>query len=142
MNRKFWVGVGATVLLAAAGTPAKADLKLCNNTASKVGVAIAYKNKEGWKSEGWWTAEPQKCLNLLKGPLPSRYYYVYAVDLVKGGSWGGKAQICIKDKLFTIAGIDNCEQRGYQKQGFFEVDTGEEADWTVSLSGDKTTPSQ
>jgi uncharacterized membrane protein len=142
MTSNFWVGLGAATLLAIAGTPAKADLKLCNNTASKVGVAIGYKDKEGWASEGWWTAEPNKCLTLLKGGLIARYYYVYAVDKVKGGSWGGKAQICIKDKIFTIRGIENCTDRGFQKQGFFEVDTGEEADWTVSLSGDATTPSQ
>lgn len=142
MIRKFWMGLGAVALLAIAGTPAKADLKLCNNTTSKVGVAIGYKDKEGWASEGWWTAEPQKCLTLLKGALIARYYYVYAVDKEKGGSWGGKSQICIKDKLFTIRGIDDCTGRGFQKQGFFEVDTGEESDWTVSLSGDKTTPGQ
>jgi uncharacterized membrane protein len=142
MKRKFWMGLGASTLLLAIATPAKADLKLCNNTASRVGVAIAYKDKEGWASEGWWTAEPQKCLTLLKGALIARYYYVYAVDKEKGGSWGGKSQICIKDKIFTIRGIETCTERGYQKQGFFEVDTGEEADWTVSLSGDKTTPSQ
>ncbi len=142
MIGKFWIGMGAAMFLAAAGTPAKADLKLCNNTASKVGVAIGYKDKEGWSSEGWWTAGPQKCLTLLKGALIARFYYVYAVDQEKGGSWGGKSQICIKDKIFTIRGIDNCIDRGFQKQGFFEVDTAEEADWTVSLSGDKTTPSQ
>ncbi len=142
MIGKFWIGMGAAMFLAAAGTPAKADLKLCNNTASKVGVAIGYKDKEGWASEGWWTAGPQKCLTLLKGALIARFYYVYAVDQEKGGSWGGKSQICIKDKIFTIRGIDNCIDRGFQKQGFFEVDTAEEADWTVSLSGDKTTPSQ
>ena len=141
MIGKFWIGMGAAMFLAAAGTPAKADLKLCNNTASKVGVAIGYKDKEGWASEGWWTAGPQKCLTLLKGALIARFYYVYAVDQEKGGSWGGKSQICIKDKIFTIRGIDNCIDRGFQKQGFFEVDTAEEADWTVSLSGDKTTPS-
>jgi uncharacterized membrane protein len=142
MRSTFWVGLGAMMLLGAAGTPAKADLKMCNNTASKVGVAIAYKDKEGWASEGWWTVEPQKCLPLLKGALIARYYYVYAVDNEKGGSWGGKSQICIRDKIFTIRGIDNCTERGYQKQGFFEVDTGEETDWTVSLSGDKTTQGQ
>jgi uncharacterized membrane protein len=142
MDRKFWIGLGAMMLLATAGTPAKADLKLCNNTESNVGVAFAYKSKEGWSSEGWWTAEPKKCLTFLKGALSSRYYYVYAVDLKKGGSWGGKSQICINDKKFTIRGIDRCIERGFQKQGFFEVDTGEEADWTVSLSGDKTTQGQ
>jgi uncharacterized membrane protein len=142
MTRNFWAGLGALVLLSAAGTPAKADLKLCNNTASRVGVAIAYKDKEGWASEGWWTVKPQECLPLIKGALVSRYFYVYAVDNEKGGSWGGKAQICIRDKIFTIRGIDQCTERGFQKQGFFEVDTGEESDWTVSLSGDKTTQGQ
>jgi uncharacterized membrane protein len=142
MTRNFWAGLGALLLLSAAGTPAKADLKLCNNTASRVGVAIAYKDKEGWASEGWWTVKPQECLPLIKGALVSRYFYVYAVDNEKGGSWGGKAQICIRDKIFTIRGIDQCTERGFQKQGFFEVDTGEETDWTVSLSGDKTTQGQ
>jgi uncharacterized membrane protein len=142
MTRNFWTGLGALLLLSAAGTPAKADLKLCNNTASRVGVAIAYKDKEGWASEGWWTVKPQECLPLIKGALVSRYFYVYAVDNEKGGSWGGKAQICIRDKIFTIRGIDQCTERGFQKQGFFEVDTGEESDWTVSLSGDKTTQGQ
>ncbi len=142
MTRNFWAGLGALLLLSAAGTPARADLKLCNNTASRVGVAIAYKDKEGWASEGWWTVKPQECLPLIKGALVSRYFYVYAVDNEKGGSWGGKAQICIRDKIFTIRGIDQCTERGFQKQGFFEVDTGEESDWTVSLSGDKTTQGQ
>ena len=142
MTRNFWAGLGALLLLSAAGTPAKADLKLCNNTASRVGVAIAYKDKDGWASEGWWTVKPQECLPLIKGALVSRYFYVYAVDNEKGGSWGGKAQICIRDKIFTIRGIDQCTERGFQKQGFFEVDTGEESDWTVSLSGDKTTQGQ
>ena len=85
--------LGAILLLGVQASPAKADLKLCNNTASRVGVAIGYKDKNGgtkdreaWATEGWWTAEPNKCLNLLNGPLISRYYYVYAVDYEKGGS--------------------------------------------------------
>jgi uncharacterized membrane protein len=132
----------AGAALMAMAVPAHADLKMCNNTTSRVGVAIGYKDKEGWASEGWWTIEPQKCLTLLKGALIARYYYVYAVDYEKGGSWGGKAMMCIRDKIFTIRGIDDCQGRGYQKMGFFEVDTGEETDWTVSLSGEKTTPGQ
>lgn len=135
------LGVAAAALIAMS-VPAAADLKMCNNTTSRVGVAIGYKDKEGWASEGWWTIDPQKCLTLLKGALIARYYYVYAVDYEKGGSWGGKAMMCIRDKIFTIRGIDDCQGRGYQKMGFFEVDTAEETDWTVSLSGEKTTPGQ
>ncbi|MFN0193337.1 MAG: DUF1036 domain-containing protein [Aestuariivirga sp.] len=142
MVRALTVAAAAALSVCVWGEPARADLKLCNNTASRVGVAIGYKDKEGWASEGWWTAEPQKCLTLLKGGLIARYYYVYAVDYEKGGSWGGKAMMCIRDKIFTIRGIENCPERGYQKMGFFEVDTNEETDWTVSLSGEKTTQGQ
>ena len=139
MVRKLTLLGGAFLLLSGMSLEARADLKLCNNTDSRVGVALGYKDKEGWATEGWWTVEPQKCLPLLKGNLIARYYYVFAVDYDKGGSWGGKSVMCTRDKVFTIRGIEDCEGRGYQKTGFFEVDTGEQTDWTVSLSGEKTT---
>jgi uncharacterized membrane protein len=138
----FRSALGGAILmtLAFSATPAKADLKLCNNTESRVGVALGYKDAKGWASEGWWNIGPNSCETLLKGALIARYYYIYAVDYDKGGSWGGKAVLCIRDKEFTIRGIKNCKERDYQKTGFFEVDTNEETDWTVSLSGEKTTP--
>jgi uncharacterized membrane protein len=144
MNRICAGGLGALLLLGGFAAPAQADLKLCNNTDSRVGVAVGYKDKEGWASEGWWTAEPKSatpknCLTILKGPLNSRYYYIFAVDYQKGGSWGGKSNLCIRDKIFTIRGFEKCTERGYEKRGFFEVDTGDESDWTISLSGPKTT---
>lgn len=128
------------LLFAFSATPAHADLKLCNNTGSRVGVALGYKDAKGWASEGWWNIGPNSCETLLKGALIARYYYIYAVDYDKGGSWGGNAVLCIRDKRFTIRGIRDCKARDYQKIGFFEVDTNEETDWTVSLSGEKTTP--
>ena len=139
----FRSALGGATLIAMAlfATPAKADLKLCNNTESRVGVALGYKDAKGWASEGWWNIGPNSFETLLKGALIARYYYIYAVDYDKGGSWGGKAVLCIRDKEFTIRGIKNCKERDYQKTGFYEVDTTEETDWTVSLSpGEKTTP--
>ncbi len=119
-------------------TPAQANLKLCNKTVSRIGVALGYKDTKGWASEGWWNLEPNTCEILLEGPLIARYYYIYAVDYDLGGSWGGKAYMCTRDKVFTIRAIKGCEERGYQKTGYFEVDTGEEKDWTISLSGPQT----
>ena len=142
MMRKLTLLGGAIVFLSGMSLEALANLKLCNNTDSRVGVALGYKNTEGWATEGWWTVEPQKCLPLLKGNLIARYYYVFAVDYDKGGSWGGKSMMCTQDKEFTIPGIEDCETRKFTKTGFFEVDTGEQADWTVSLSGEKTTQGQ
>ena len=142
MVRNVALAAGAMLMLCGMTVSARADLKLCNNTASRVGVALGYKDKDGWATEGWWTIEPQKCLPLLKGDLIARYYYVFAVDYDKGGSWGGKSMMCTRDKVFTIRGIDDCEGRTYTKTGYFEVDTGEQTDWTVSLSGEKTTQGQ
>ena len=139
MLRKTALAAGALMMVGFMAAPAHADLKLCNKTESRAGVALGYKDKEGWATEGWWTVEPQKCVTLLKGPLIARYYYVFAIDYDKGGSWGGKSVMCTRDKVFTIRGIEDCEGRGYTKTGFFEVDTNEETDWTVSLSGEKTT---
>ena len=59
---------------------AHADLKLCNATSSRVGVAIGYQDKSGWATEGWWNIASQTCETLLKGALPSRFVYVHAVD--------------------------------------------------------------
>jgi uncharacterized membrane protein len=114
--------------------PASADLKLCNTTSSRVGVAIGYKDESGWVSEGWWNVASQTCEVLLKGSLVARYYYIHALDYDRGGEWGGKANMCTADRAFTIRGVDDCPGRGYKRSGFFEVDTQEEKDWTVRLS--------
>ncbi len=42
--------------------------------------------------------------------------------------------MCTRDKEFTIRGIGDCLARGYDRTGFFEVDTGEQRAWTVQLT--------
>ena len=145
MVRKGLFSLSAVALLTLAPAPvALADFELCNQTTNRVGVALGYKDQQGWASEGWWNIGPNACETLLKGPLIARYYYIFAVDYDEGGSWGGTAMMCTRDKLFTIrnsAGRSkNCAERGYKKTGFFEVDTKEELHWKVSLSGGKTSP--
>jgi uncharacterized membrane protein len=131
-------GVGAAalaaVLLAASASPAAADFRLCNNTASRVGVAVGYKEADGWTTEGWWNLPSRSCETVLKGNLVARYYYVYAIDYDHGGEWMGQAFMCTRDKEFTIRGIGDCLARGYDRTGFFEVDTGEQRAWTVQLT--------
>ncbi|MBI4723548.1 MAG: DUF1036 domain-containing protein [Rhodomicrobium sp.] len=118
---------------------AHAELKLCNSTSSKIGVAIGYKEKDGWASEGWWNVESQSCALLIQDKLRARFYYIYAFDYDRGGEWGGPITMCTNDVEFTIKGIDNCDGRGFKKSGFFEVDTQEQTDWTVKLT-DQTEP--
>ncbi len=124
----------ATALLATSAVPALADFRLCNNTGSRVGVAIGYKDTEGWVTEGWWNVAPRTCDTLLRGSLVARYYYIYALDYDRGGEWSGHAYMCSRDKEFTIRGTKNCLARGYDRTGFFEVDTREQRSWTVQLT--------
>ncbi len=124
----------AMLLLAASVGSAVADFRLCNNTGSRVGVAVGYKDADGWTTEGWWNLPSRSCETVLKGNLVARYYYVYAIDYDRGGEWMGQAVMCTRDKEFTIRGISDCLARGFNRTGFFEVDTGEQRAWTVQLT--------
>ncbi|WP_436214595.1 DUF1036 domain-containing protein [Bradyrhizobium sp. LjRoot220] len=121
---------------------AAADFRLCNNTSSRVGIALGYKDAEGWTTEGWWNVSSRSCETLLRGTLVARFYYIYALDYDRGGEWSGQAFMCSRDKEFTIKGTENCLARGFDRTGFFEVDTGEQRAWTVQLTEANEQPAQ
>lgn len=126
--------VAMPALAVFAPTPAAADFRLCNRTTSRVGIAVGYKDGDAWSTEGWWNVAANSCETLLRGDLVARYYYVYAVDYDLGGEWAGKAYMCTREKEFTIRGIEDCLARGFDRTGFFEVDTHEQKSWTVQLT--------
>ena len=132
----------ALVMLCLCSTQAAADFRLCNNTSSRVGIALGYKDAEGWTTEGWWNVSSRSCETLLRGTLVARYYYIYALDYDRGGEWSGQAFMCSRDKEFTIKGTENCLARGFDRTGYFEVDTGEQRSWTVQLTEANEQPSQ
>lgn len=115
-------------------TPALADFRVCNATQNLVGVAIGYRAKAGWVTEGWWHIEGSNCKTLIEGPLSSRYYYLYAEDADHGGRWDGPINMCVADKEFKIAGVNDCFARGFQRAGFKEYDTGKQSSWMVQLT--------
>src|SRR6202789_588059 len=124
----------ALALMCLGSSSAAADFRLCNNTSSRVGIALGYKDAEGWTTEGWWNVSSRACETLLRGTLVARFYYIYALDYDRGGEWSGQAFMCSRDKEFTIKGTENCLARGFDRTGFFEVDTGEQRAWTVQLT--------
>src|SRR5690349_22625740 len=132
--RRTLFAVFALALTFAFTGHAMADFRLCNNTGSRVGIALGYKDADGWTTEGWWNLSARSCETLVKGQLVARFYYVHAVDYDRGGEWSGKAFMCTRDKEFTIRGIEDCLARGYDRTGFFEVDTTEQRSWTVQLT--------
>ena len=120
----------ATVLAA----PARADFRICNQTPNRVSISLAYSEGANWVSEGWWNLKPTDCQALLRGALAAEFYYVYAMD-ERGGEWKGRTFMCTSDREFKIDGRQDCYVRGYDRSGFFEIDTGKDAkDWTVQLT--------
>src|SRR6516225_1572780 len=100
-RRRPWrpvaLACAAPLAAIALAQPAAADLKLCNTTSSRVGVAIGYQDPSGWTTEGWWNIASRACETLYKGALSSRYWYIHAVDYDRGGEWTGKASMCTAD---------------------------------------------
>lgn len=114
--------------------PARADLRVCNETPNLVSVALGYRAERGWQSEGWWQTPAGECRILFQGDLQRRYYYIYAADDIGGGDWGGAVFMCTRDETFTIFGVEDCLARGYERTGFFEIDTQGRTDWTLQLT--------
>ena len=114
-------------------TPSRADFRVCNDTKSLVGVALGYSTDGNWQTEGWWQIPGDTCASLLEG-LSSRYYYIYAEDADRGGQWRGEIFMCTANQEFKIDGVKTCFERGFQKSGFFEIDTNNRDNWMVRLT--------
>jgi uncharacterized membrane protein len=110
------------------------SLRVCNQTANPVSIALGYRAPNGWQSEGWWVAQPSECKTVYNGKLDARYYYIYAADDIGGGSWDGANYMCTRDETFTIFGVEDCLARGYERTGFFEIDTQNRSNWMLQLT--------
>jgi len=125
--------IALAILFAAAG-PASAGLSVCNKSGHGVRVALGQFNGTRWMSAGWWQVAAKTGTQLTAGRLDARFYYLYATDGASG-TWDGGKNFCVgtTDK-FMVIGRGACVARGYDRRGFFEVDTGNRFDWTQSLS--------
>jgi len=133
------IGVLVAIMMFGSG-PALADMRVCNQTANPVSIALGYRSASGWQSEGWWVADPDGCATVFQGELTNRYFYLFAADDIGGGVWDGSVYMCTRDDAFTIFGVEDCLARGHERTGFFEIDTEDRTDWTVQLTPDNLSP--
>lgn len=123
------------LIMMLSATPVAAGFTVCNETAHPVRVALGHHNGEGWRSEGWWRVPPERCMTLINRPLIARYYYLHARHEGVGGGWDDDRYFCLgTGERWEVVGRDACAVRGNDSAGFFEVDTGENADWTHYLN--------
>ena len=112
--------------LLASAAPARADLRVCNESSNPVSIALGYRADRGWQSEGWWVANPSQCAIVFQGDLNSRFYYLYIADDIGGGAWDGDNFMCTRD--LQLKDPVNNDTAG--------PDTGDEA----PLEGDENQP--
>ena len=133
-GRLLGAACAAGFCLLAFSDPARADLRMCNNTESRVGVSLGYRDASGWVTEGWWNLKGRTCETLVRGELSAKYFYVYAVDYDRGGEWTGRSFMCTREREFVIRGVEDCLARGFDRSGFIEIDTGQQKAWTIELT--------
>jgi uncharacterized membrane protein len=133
----FALAFAVPALMFGLAGPARADLRVCNDTDVLAGVAIGYRAQAGWVTEGWWHVESGSCKTLIEGALQSRYYYLYAEDAQRGGRWTGPVNMCLAEREFKIVGFEDCFARGFQRAGFQEHDTGNQSSWMIQLTDPK-----
>ena len=124
----------AFALLAIFTIPARADFRVCNKTHALINIAVGTDAGEVFKTEGWWVATPGSCATPIRGPLKSRFVYLYATDIDGVDLLTGTATMCIDRGKFTAFGADNCWRRGLQAVTFAEIDTLNSSDWTTFLT--------
>ncbi len=127
------IGVAFLSTMALPGE-ARADFRVCNGTQALLGVAIGYRDADGWVSEGWWRIPATTCRSVVEGYLKSRFYYLYAEDEQGRSRWAGDIQMCIAENEFRVVGVKDCFARGFQEMGFREYDTGQQGSWMVQLT--------
>ncbi len=141
VQNKYIYGLSAFIAIFFSLTASsQADLVICNETSSRIGVSIGYKDDNGWGSEGWWNIQPEKCQPILSGELVSQYYYLHAIDYDLGGEWSGDHQMCVKPESFTIRGNITCTKQGWETAGFLRIDTKEKTNWLIRLDDDSKNP--
>jgi uncharacterized membrane protein len=122
------------LILFGLATPAEAALGVCNKTGHSTDIALGFYDGKQWSSRGWWTVAPGDCVQVVNENLVARYYYIYAVQRDVGGGWDGEHGFCVRNGQFQIQGRSNCVKRGFDRKGFFQVDTGQAPDWTENLA--------
>lgn len=118
--------------------PAAAQFAVCNQSFDVVNVAIGEEEGGVFETRGWWTIGTNQCANVIREELRNRYIYVYAMDVFGQPLLTGSVPMCV-DEPFppprgAISGIEDCWLNGYREALFYEVDTQDQARWTLFLS--------
>ena len=129
MLNKMLIVASMCILLL--GGRAQAEFTVCNQTLDVVNLSVGQDVDETIQTEGWWTIGANRCVDVIREELNSRYVYIYATDVFGQPVLEGDADMCIGTKRFLIKGTDLCWQRGHKVARYLEVDTQDTVRWTL-----------
>ncbi|MBT5518733.1 MAG: DUF1036 domain-containing protein [Rhodobiaceae bacterium] len=118
-------------------------LTLCNKTDHLVWAAAGMLKADVFETRGWTRVPAKSCAQVFNQTLDDRFYFYYAEAMDEKGKsiveagrrkiWSGEQRLCTKPTRFVIRGNENCSQRGFDRHGFVEIDTGTARRWKVNL---------
>jgi uncharacterized membrane protein len=138
---KLWRAgaVLCALCLALCATPASAALKLCNQTSYVLYAATGVKTGAGTDSQGWTRVIPGECRDVLRKPLATAPYFLYARSSQaysdEPRAWGGQFPLCVKDTDFALTTTgESCTGDDAFSVPFSAIDTHGMASWTTTLT--------
>ncbi len=128
-------------------------LTFCNEAAAQIWTSIAYRDKSGWESRGWWPVIPGDCVRpytenltgkdihyfaLLEQPLPADSEpetppladkKLKPIGLVP-------SQFCVAESQFSAIEREYCSDKGYRTENFRAVVTEDIGHKIILLDSD------
>jgi len=125
MEEKF-----AALEQAAIKTQNAIGVQICNETSAVIWSALAYRDKQGWESRGWWQVDAGACLRPFTNNLKDRDTHFYARletqngqdRILKVPGKSGKP-FCIGEAKFAAVHHEFCEDQGYVEARFKALPT-------------------
>src|SRR5262245_8598992 len=113
------------IALGLVGSPARADLLLCNRTSYVVEAAIGIEDRGSAATRGWTRVDPGQCRAVLQGKVEAERVYVHARGVAVYGASpmarAGHVDLCIAEGTFLVAGAHRCTRPGQRLARFTEV---------------------
>jgi uncharacterized membrane protein len=136
-------GLAALAAFLSFGTPAAAELELCNRTSYIVYAATAVQEKDSVTAQGWTRVIPGDCTTAIAAPLSKLGYFVYArTSAAHGGpsrDWGGDTRLCalsVSFRLKSPIGTIQCAADA-SALPFAQIKTGGKSVWTTTFTESK-----
>lgn len=115
---------------------AEAGLIVCNETESRVAIALGRQRDEIWEARGWWRLDAGGCARVIAEHLTSANAWFYAERTGEAGGrlQGGTENFCYSPSRFVSETREDCITHGYAAALFRQIPDPVEGTSRVDLT--------